>query len=384
MIQRVTQGEDLEQPVWQELVAAVRLGSLAQLEHQRVQLGERFSAYVTHRDGRGDTLAHFAARHRRQDSLRWLIEVARVDPTLTNRHGRTPLHEAVDDYACLAYLLTALPPGRLDVNTPKRSGWTVLHTAAQKGDVRTVALLLDYGARPTVVNKSGFTPLHVACQEGHLAIVQQLVCRDPTVILIANHIGRLPIHIAARGGFAPLVRWFLEGDGEPEDATNFKAAEGRALAWISPQPPGANLRALLTAEDHAGADVYHDALVGGNLGLLRYLLLQSAEDHPFNTLLRPRLHRAEGATGKSAAHLVVLTNQLPVLQFLHDHDLLGDPDVRDTWDEWTPLAYAARYGCVDCAAYLLRECRADPSPVDCHGRSPLAIGRYPILHLSVP
>ncbi|MEJ2515619.1 MAG: ankyrin repeat domain-containing protein [Gammaproteobacteria bacterium] len=81
-------------------------------------------------------------------------------------YGWTPLMRAVDGH----YLDTArvlLEQGHVDVNNQEESGNTALHLAAADGDVETIRLLLEHGARPDIANYMGMTAEAVARTRGH-------------------------------------------------------------------------------------------------------------------------------------------------------------------------------------------------------------------------
>ncbi|KAJ1951909.1 hypothetical protein IWQ62_006344 [Dispira parvispora] len=360
-------------------------------------------------DVHGDTLAHFAARHHCVNQLCWLLEEARADPQVANEHGRQLIHEAVDHLACLELVLSALQRkcgdsgqrlgntrrpsdhsesrgtrGNAWVNVAKRGGWTPLHTVAQKGLVANLQLLLQYGADPHLVNKDGYSPVHLASQEGHLATLVLLLDVDPRLALLATKNGRLPIHLAARRGDKTMVQWLLvQSKDTPLDIQEsfcqmhpkilgLVGRQGSAeLQSASPVHQRWCLSDLLYATDRAGADVFQDSIVSGNVSLVQYLM-----EEPFLVpLLKGRWRNRESATGKMAVHLACLTGQVDLVRLLGRHGLLDDPDVRDTWDQWTPLFYAARYGHVEIIRYLTTHCRARKDVMDKHGRTPLDVAQ---------
>jgi ankyrin repeat protein len=58
-----------------------------------------------------------------------------------------------------------------DPNIQNEKGRTPLHTAAFRGRVEVVELLLVYGADPTVKDKDGRTPLDLARVKGRREVV---------------------------------------------------------------------------------------------------------------------------------------------------------------------------------------------------------------------
>jgi cytohesin len=65
-----------------------------------------------------------------------------------------------------AAAVSALLAAGADVNAVNDSGETVLHTAAQAGNVPMIRLFAEHGAKLDVQNKAGFTPLDLAMGKG--------------------------------------------------------------------------------------------------------------------------------------------------------------------------------------------------------------------------
>ncbi|KAJ1978686.1 hypothetical protein H4R34_003116 [Dimargaris verticillata] len=289
------------------------------------------------------------------------------------------LHEATDDPGCLEYLvgLEKRCGIRVDVNYPKRGGWTALHTAASKGNTVVIALLLHAGACATATTKDGHTPVHLASEHHHTAVVIQLVSAAPRTALQPTNNGRLPIHIAARQGDLATVRWFLQqsvdaaehGFGEPGNQPNDATIALSTLA----KPATWSVAELVRAEDKAGTDVLKDGIVSGSLSLLQYLVGTTAK----RSTLSAQLHRQETSTGKLPIHVAALTGNVAILQYLHQNGIIDEADgnAKDTWDEWTPLCYAARYGHLAAIEYLIHQCHADKHIADRHQRTPCDIAK---------
>ena len=58
---------------------------------------------------------------------------------------------------------------------PSNTGWTPLNSAADRGHVEVVKLLLEKGADVAVPDNSGLTALHAAVISGHEIIVKLLI-----------------------------------------------------------------------------------------------------------------------------------------------------------------------------------------------------------------
>lgn len=118
-------------------------------------------------------------------------------------------------------------PG-IDINARSRSGLTPLHMAATYGNAKVVEILLkirgmDIDAR----TGTGDTPLAIACQAGHLELARMLVqAKDadgnsmPPDGNSANKMGYRPLHLAALGGHADIVRELMQLPGMDVTARN--------------------------------------------------------------------------------------------------------------------------------------------------------------------
>ncbi|CAG0893749.1 unnamed protein product [Cyprideis torosa] len=177
-----------------------------------------------------------------------------------------------------------------------RTAWTALHDAAQEGDVRRVALLVEerkedvwtkdisgwlpihVAARhggPDVVRffvlyanghpkdgdmanaqiNDGSTPLHLAARKGDVASLEVLVGEGRADPWIKDEDGLLPIHTAATFGHPEAVRFFLRYNAShPErgDMLNERDNDGDTpLSWAVKRGHVECVRLLLLA----GADV---------------------------------------------------------------------------------------------------------------------------------
>jgi ankyrin repeat protein len=63
---------------------------------------------------------------------------------------------------------------RVNINTPADNRMYPLHLASKAGDLKSVKLLVDYGARIDVSNIDMATPLHIAAQYNHKDIVEYI------------------------------------------------------------------------------------------------------------------------------------------------------------------------------------------------------------------
>ncbi len=85
-----------------------------------------------------------------------------------------------------------------NVNAPI-DGYNALHAASRQGDVRTVQLLVRFGADPNMLDCLGGSSLHQACIGGHVETIEALLSAgaDQT---IKNNSGHAPLQVALEYG----------------------------------------------------------------------------------------------------------------------------------------------------------------------------------------
>jgi ankyrin repeat protein len=139
-------------------------------------------------------------------------------------------------------------------NAYDQNGSTALIHAAAKGHADVVRLLLVYGADVDAHDNTGTTALMVASRNGHMAVVQQLLMHDihahvqahdddVQVLMVdknrailsqgadvdaKDNEGCTALIIAAKNGFAEIVRILLEAEADPDLVDN---QGGTAFAW---------------------------------------------------------------------------------------------------------------------------------------------------------
>lgn len=124
--------------------------------------------------------------------------------------GFTPLH-----YAKTEYSASFLIRNGTELDTVGRCGSTALHLAVRKGTEEIVALLLNCGANPNVMDKRRRTPLHWAAYYGYTGICR--ILRERGAILSARDIkGRLPLHLTRASHFLDEELWNILSSPQDE------------------------------------------------------------------------------------------------------------------------------------------------------------------------
>lgn len=87
--------------------------------------------------------------------------------------------------------------------------WTLLHTAAAKGNLHIIQYLVDQHVSLEPVDYQGRTPLHVACEHGYVSVVQFLAEAGANIGATIDG-GLSPLHKAAAQGHLSTVQYLIE------------------------------------------------------------------------------------------------------------------------------------------------------------------------------
>jgi ankyrin repeat protein len=221
----------------------------------------------------------------------------------------SPLIEAVKSGDTAA--ATALIERRADVNTPEADGTTALHWAAHNGDLELVARLIRAGAKANARNEYGATPMSEAAVTGNAALIE-LLLKAGADVESPNADGQTALMVVARTGNVQAARLLIRHGAKVNAVEQWRGQT--ALMWAAAQGQPAMVKELVAR----GADVNARSTVNN------WQRQVTAE---------PRaIYRPAGGL--------------------------------------TPLLYAAREGCVECAR-VLADAGADVNLADPEGISPL-------------
>ncbi|KAJ1977990.1 hypothetical protein H4R35_002079 [Dimargaris xerosporica] len=139
---------------------------------------------------------HYAAKRGHLEVVQWLIDHARVAVDQCDREGETALLKSAyqGHFAVVRYLLQR----RADVQLADKDGWTTLHNASSRGDVKLVRWLCEKaGADVDVQNSQGYTPLMNAAAMGHTLVAKYLLLRMHANPLLRSTSGETAYDVAA-------------------------------------------------------------------------------------------------------------------------------------------------------------------------------------------
>jgi ankyrin repeat protein len=256
--------------------------------------------------------------------------------------GDTSLVQAIKSGNRAAAL--AMLQQKVDVNAAEPNGTTPLHYAVYKEDVELVERLLKAAAKASVVNDFGSTPIAEAANVGNAAIIKMLLKAGANANS-RNREGQTPLMAVARTGRIDAAQALLDAGAEVNAIENWGGQS--ALMWAASQKHPAMVKLLID----------HRADVNARGAVRDWQRRITAEPRPKDLDrggFTPLLYAAREGCVECARNLVK-----------------GGADINLTDPERvTPLVLALLNMRFDTAAYLI-SAGADVDKWDLFGRSPL-------------
>ena len=160
------------------------------------------------------------------------------DPNVPDEHGVTALEEAVwNCFKSTLYLLQHNADPNIEYkmrsNGGPLHGWLYLEDTP--GNIETVKLLLDYGAKPNQRTVRHRTPLHCHIHQvtGTIENVQHFLSKGADVNAKDN-MGWTPLHYAVYNPYdgGPVIRMLVDHGADPHTADTFGITPlHRAAEW---------------------------------------------------------------------------------------------------------------------------------------------------------
>jgi ankyrin repeat protein len=256
--------------------------------------------------------------------------------TLWNAGNSKLLHSAF----CILHFVIVL----LAVSSIATAAETTLLDAAERGDRAAAMRLLAKGANVNTPGPDGTTAIMWAASNDDLELVRALIKAGANVTL-KNQFGTSALTEAAIIGSAPVIEALLKAGADP----NTKNPEGETpLMAVARAGRVEAARRLL----EAGADINAKEEWGGQTALMWAAAQSQAEMVKFLA--------SKGAD---------LNARGVIRQW--ERKVITEPRPKDmNKGGFTPLIYAAREGCVDCARHLMAA-GADPDLEDPERITPL-------------
>jgi len=199
--------------------------------------------------------------------------------------------------------------------------------AVERGDRAAALRLLATGADPNVAGPDGTTPIMWAAANDDLELVRALIKARANVTL-KNQLGTSALTEAAIVGSAPIVDALLKAGADP----NTKNPEGETALMAVARAGKVEAASRLL---EAGADINARERFGGQSALM-WAAAQS----------QPEMVRFLASKGAD------LNARGVIRQW--ERKVITEPRPKDmNKGGFTPLLYAAREGCVECARHLI-------------------------------
>ena len=181
-----------------------------------------------------------------------------------------------------------------NAETCDAEGYTLLHTAANKGYMSISELLLLNGADPNARAKGRETPLHLAARSGHHTIAQLLLQQGADCIKKTEE-GQTALHYAAENGHVEVARVLLQSGV----SVNSMAEYGETPLFRAVEA-GHEYMVLLLLGYHVdigttnfeGETVLHRAAAKGYVGIASRLIEYGATINTMTKDGRTALHEA--------------------------------------------------------------------------------------------
>jgi ankyrin repeat protein len=275
------------------------------------------------------------------------------------------------DHAALRSLLAK----KADVNAPQADGATAIQWAAYKNDLEVADLLIRAGANVKAANRDGATALYLASIRGSAPMLDRLLKAGAD----ANERGpegETPLMLAARNGSVDAINVLLSNKADINATDALRGTT--ALMWATEQSHSAAVKTLI---DH-GANVAAQSNVDtkGNRAYLAPSVSQRLNS-AFGRNGPGRGVRGAGGVGRAgrggragrpapaAGAGGAEEDATAVADAAAAFAAFGRQSDKDG-GELTPLVYAARENCIECAE-LLVAAKADVNQTTHYGWTPL-------------
>jgi len=256
--------------------------------------------------------------------------------------------------------------------TRKKCGYSLLHTAAQEGNVDVVKFLIQHNVNISETTGASNTAIQLAAANGHLETVKALKKAGATL-------DGLSLHHAAAGGHRDVVEYLLR-----QGVKDACIHDTPSLMFSGPEEKELESTEIYL---HDNRHVYlretalHAAVKRGHLSVIEVLLNQdqsgincanSAGRRPQHEAVHLNVYNALEVLLASGANATVhcdteTSSAMPFQAFVP-----GNLEQNRCPCGFSPLHIAAMYG-YHSVAELLIKFKADVNAVDCNGSTPLHV-----------
>jgi len=259
-----------------------------------------------------------------------------------------------------AAAVRALIAQKADVNAARSDGATAIQWAAYRDDLGMADVLIAAGANVQLANREGATPMYLAAQHGSAPMMAKLLQAGADANAFGPG-GETPLMLAARAGNLDAIRLLL--DHHADVNAKDKQRGTTALMWATEQLHPEAVKLLV---EH-----------GGSVSAATDIDTRNARNNLANTVTQ-RLHSSFGVLGKRGPGNDG-TPPRPEGQAAPKPPA-GEDEVaaffrrpaKKDGGGLTPLVYAARENCIECAQILVAA-GADVNQRTFYGWTPLLV-----------
>jgi ankyrin repeat protein len=264
---------------------------------------------------------------------------------------------------------------KVDVNAPQPDGATALQWAAFSNNLELADLLIAAGANVKAANRDGATPLYLAASNGSASMIEKLLKAGANPNEKQSH-GETPLMFAARSGNVDAIKVLLDHQADVNAKETLRGTT--ALMWAADQKHAEAVRQL--AQRGANVSAASNPDTKGNRAYLappvqaRLRAALAAGKEPGDLL-------APGGEQTRVTATAARRGGAPAPVKPNPEDLVAAADAAAAESSFgrgtdtdggglTPLVFAARQDCMECAKYLL-DSGANVNQVTHYGWTPL-------------
>ncbi len=254
----------------------------------------------------------------------------------------------------------ALIQQKADVNAAQADGATAIQWAAYRDDLEMADALIAAGANIQLANREGATPMYLASEHGSAPMIAKLLQAGADANALGPG-GETPLMLVARTGNLDAIRLLL--DHRADVNAKDKQRGTTALMWATEQVHPEAVKLLVER--------------GASVGAATDVDTRNARNNLANTVTQ-RLHSSFGVLGKRGPGndgtpprpKVEVASKTPAGE--DDFVAFFRRPAKKDGGGLTPLTYAARENCIECAKILL-DAGADVNQRTFYGWTPLLV-----------
>ena len=327
------------------------------------------------KDNNGFTILHTSCQEGKLELVQYVVDNYPDMLRIRDKTGQSSF--LVAGFSGSVKLLKYLISRGCDVYDKDNEGWTVLHKACNKGELRLVKYLIDFfpdmltlrdkrGQSPfhtsgycgpvelvkylisqeCYVNdkdNNGSTILHKACNKGNFELVSYLIDTYPDILTVRDDTRQSPLLDAGFSGSVDLVKYLISKGFGVLDSDN----EGRTVLHKACQEGKLQLvqyliekfSTLLAIKDVAGKSSFLNAGYSGSVELVKYMIDSGCDVYDMDN------------NGMNVLHCACQEGNVELVQYFIDEfsDMLK---IRDKTGQ-SPFLTSGFSGSVELVKYLI-------------------------------